>query len=246
MKKQDKFPCLERETTLGDKVVSYIIRKSRKAKNVRIVVREGTGLEVVIPETYPVNNIEALLHKKAKWIQNKLKQMEENAALTKTVQDEALTVIRYLGKEYPIVLILDNSLPIRVELSEDKALLTLPRNEEDVIRRVIDAWYRWAAKSFLSERTNFWAQKMGVSYQTIYIRNQKTRWGSCSIKNNLSFNMRIIMAPLEVVDYIIIHELAHLKEMNHSKRFWRVVEEFCPDYKKCLAWLKKFGPGLTL
>lgn len=246
MKKQDKFPCLERETTLGDKVVSYIIRKSRKAKNVRIVVREGTGLEVVIPETYPVNNIEALLHKKAKWIQNKLKQMEENAALTKTVQDEALTVIRYLGKEYPIVLILDNSLPIRVELSEDKALLTLPRNEEDVIRRVIDAWYRWASKSFLSERTNFWAQKMGVSYQTIYIRNQKTRWGSCSIKNNLSFNMRIIMAPLEVVDYIIIHELAHLKEMNHSKRFWRVVEEFCPDYKKCLAWLKKFGPGLTL
>ncbi|MGI6686309.1 MAG: M48 family metallopeptidase [Bacillota bacterium] len=246
MKKPENLLCVEAEITLGGQSVPYIIRRSFKAKNVRFLVREEHGLEVVVPEGYPLKNIEVLLVQKEKWIINKLKLMEENTAQKKAAQDDTLSNIRYLGKAYPVVVILDSASPIRVEFSEEKALLTLPQNREELLRQVIDAWYRWAAKSLFTERASFWAEKMHVSYQTIYIRNQKTRWGSCSSKKNLSFNMRIIMAPLEVVDYIIIHELAHLKEMNHSKKFWQMVEEFCPDFKSHQAWLKKFGPGLTI
>lgn len=246
MKKPENLLCVEAEITLGGQSVPYIIRRSFKAKNVRFLVREEHGLEVVVPEGYPLRNIEELLTQKQKWILEKLGEIEENAIKRQAAQDDTLSNIRYLGKAYPVVVILDSASPIRVEFSEEKALLTLPQNREELLRQVIDAWYRWAAKSLFTERASFWAEKMHVAYQNIFIRNQKTRWGSCSVKKNLSFNMRIIMAPLEVVDYIIIHELAHLKEMNHSKKFWQVVEEFCPNYKNHMAWLKKNGPGLIL
>ena len=246
MKKHVEMECLEAEITLGGQPITYTIRRSLKAKNVRFVIREESGLEVVIPADYPLKNIDVLLSQREKWILDKLKLMEENAQIRQAAQDDALSAIRYLGKEYPVVVILDHASPIRVELSGEKALLTLPQNREEMLRQVIDAWYRWAAKSLFSERAAYWAEKMHVTYQNLFIRNQKTRWGSCSKRKNLSFNMRIVMAPPEVVDYIIIHELAHLKEMNHSKKFWQVVETYCPDYKRHLAWLKKFGPGLTL
>lgn len=246
MKKQDHPVILEEEITLEDRVIPYKIRRSSKAKNVRLKIGEGTRLEIVVPENYPLANVSELLHQKEKWILSKLQFMEELAAQKKAALDDAFTKIRYLGKDYWVVVILDNSSPIRIELKEEKAYLTLPQNRDELIKQVIEAWYRWAARSLFEERVNLWAEKMHVSYNTIFVKNQKTRWGSCSRRKNLSFNLRIIMAPLEVVDYIIIHELAHLKEMNHSKRFWQVLEEYCPGYKKHLEWLKKYGPGLVL
>lgn len=246
MKKQENLIISEEEITLGDQIIPYKIRRSPKAKNVRLRVSEEKGLEVVVPENNQLTNIQGFLYQKETWILSKLKLMEENVAQKRAAQEDALFIIRYLGKDYRVVMILDNSSPIRVELKGEKAFLTLPQNREELLRQVIDAWYRWAAKSLFEERVSFWSERMNVSYNTIFVKNQKTRWGSCSKQQNISLNLRIIMAPFEVVDYIIIHELAHLKEMNHSKRFWQVVQDFCPDYKKHLAWLKKYGPGLTI
>jgi predicted metal-dependent hydrolase len=86
---------------------------------------------------------------------------------------------------------------------------------------------------------------MGISYQRIAIRGQKTRWGSCSRKKNLSFNWKLIMAPGSVVEYVIIHELLHLKEMNHSKRFWELVARYCPGWRENKKWLKQHEADLT-
>lgn len=87
---------------------------------------------------------------------------------------------------------------------------------------------------------------MNLEYNRIFIRSQKTRWGSCSRLKNLSFNWRLVMAPIEVIDYLIVHEMAHIEEMNHSASFWRLVEKACPDYKAHRRWLKEHGPALTL
>ncbi|MGN0335513.1 MAG: M48 family metallopeptidase [Lachnospiraceae bacterium] len=93
----------------------------------------------------------------------------------------------------------------------------------------------------IPERTAFYAQKIGVSYGRITIRNQKSRWGSCSGKGNLNFNCLLMLTPQEVQDYVIVHELCHRKEMNHSDRFWSEVEKILPDYRKQRAWLKEHG-----
>ena len=97
------------------------------------------------------------------------------------------------------------------------------------------------AKQFLSERVSYYAELMGVEYGSISIRAQKTRFGSCSTKKNLNFNLAIMLMPSHIVDYVIVHELAHLKEMNHSPRFWNEVGKIIPEYKKRRKWLSDNG-----
>ena len=100
-----------------------------------------------------------------------------------------------------------------------------------------------AAKA-LQEKVSRFARQMGVSYGRITIRSQRTRWGSCSAKGNLNFNCLLMLMPQEVQDYIVIHELCHRREMNHSAAFWAEVEKYCPDYRNCRKWLKDNGASL--
>lgn len=100
---------------------------------------------------------------------------------------------------------------------------------------------RKRAKKALEKRCRFFAERMGVSYGRITVREQKTRWGSCSAKGNLNFNWKLILMPEEILDYLVVHELAHRIEMNHGPAFWRVVEREIPDYKERRAWLKENG-----
>ncbi len=104
--------------------------------------------------------------------------------------------------------------------------------------------YIAAARDIFTKKTAYYAAIMHVTYGRISIREQKTRWGSCSSKGNLNFNWRLIFAPEEVLDYIVVHELAHRREMNHSRAFYAIIEEVLPDYKKCRQWLKENGQKL--
>lgn len=97
------------------------------------------------------------------------------------------------------------------------------------------------ALKVIPERVEYFAKVIGVTYGKITIRNQKTRWGSCSSKGNLNFNCLVILTPLEVIDYVVVHELCHRKEMNHSKAFWAEVEKVLPNYKEQVKWLKENG-----
>lgn len=120
------------------------------------------------------------------------------------------------------------------------------QKEKTPYERRLEAPYRQAAKEYIPKRVAFFANELGVTYGTVTIRDQKTRWGSCSSKGNLSFNWRLILAPPKVLDYVVVHELCHRKEMNHSSRFWTLVESIMPDYRDHRKWLKENGGKLTL
>ena len=120
--------------------------------------------------------------------------------------------------------------------AREKGLLS-----QDDIRHLAEA-----ARSYIPGRVNHYAQQLGVRPGKITIRNQKTRWGSCSAKGNLNFNCLLMLTPKEVTDSVIVHELCHLLEMNHSKKFYEHVLSVFPDYYRCHAWLKKNGPEIML
>lgn len=107
-----------------------------------------------------------------------------------------------------------------------------------------EKWYRAEAKSYIEARLREYSLEFGFTYNRVSIRSARSRWGSCSSKQNLSFNWKLIKAPQDVVDYVILHELVHTEIMDHSKRFWSRVAEVCPRYKEHKAWLKTYGHNL--
>lgn len=113
-----------------------------------------------------------------------------------------------------------------------------------LIRSILVEWYKSHARAIIKERVEVWSQQMQLSYNRIFIKGQKTRWGSCSSLKNLNFNWRLVIAPLPVLDYVVVHELAHLVEMNHSAKFWGMVGTFFPEYRECKDWLKRNGMTL--
>lgn len=116
----------------------------------------------------------------------------------------------------------------------------------DAQRAALEQRYLAAAKEYFPKRAAYYQQYTGGCYQRITIRDQKTRWGSCSAKGTLSFNWRLMLAPPEILDYVVIHELCHLTYMDHSAAFWRKVESVCPGYRTARRWLKDHGHELTL
>ena len=120
------------------------------------------------------------------------------------------------------------------------------QREKTPSEKRLEAIYRKAAREYFPKRVSHYARMLGVTYGKISIRDQKTRWGSCSSEGNLSFNWRLILAPPDVLDYVVIHELCHRKEMNHSKEFWALVESLMPEYKERRKWLRENGNNLTL
>lgn len=117
-----------------------------------------------------------------------------------------------------------------------RELADSPRLTEEELRGLAEK-----ARAYLPERVGYYAPKVGVTYGRITIRTQKSRWGSCSAKGNLNFNCLLMLTPPEVIDSVVVHELCHRKEMNHSEKFYREVLRVCPDYWNCHRWLKEHG-----
>ena len=186
------------------------------------------------------------------------------------------TVIRSDRKSYGIVIDEDAQVSVRIPLRGsmftarnlvkekrnwiwDKVALQKQRKQQRELQKAeteekytrqqrqgLERRYRQAAKEYIPRRVDYYAQHLGVTYERIRIAEQKTRWGSCSSKGTLSFNWKLMLAPPKVLDYVVVHELCHLKEMNHSSRFWKLVEEIIPDYKEYRKWLKDNGNTLQL
>lgn len=187
------------------------------------------------------------------------KHAEESGRLLYPAEDIVCHLIRSQRRTLAIQVAADGSVTARAPygLPEEEILRFLREKhgwiqkkreqiqQRPVRRLVLDEAqkkeYIERARAVIAEKAAFYAKRMGVSYGRITIREQRTRWGSCSAKGNLNFNWKLILMPEEVLTYVVVHELAHRREMNHSKAFYRVVEEAMPDYRRWREWLKEHG-----
>ena len=215
-----------------------IIRSQRKTCAIQI---RRDCVEVRAPFWLPVAEIDRFVTAKSDWISAKLTEQtiraEQRAGFSLYYGDMVL----YRGDEYPIIVGQNK----RVGISEYG--FYMPRGLSAVeIKSTCVKIYRSAAKAVLTEKANMFSAIMGVSPSVIRITGAKTRWGSCSSKKSINFSWRLIMANDDIIDYVVVHELAHLKEMNHSPRFWAVVESVLPDYNNRRRMLKDLQKRLCV
>jgi predicted metal-dependent hydrolase len=233
-----------KEIVLDGRVVSYTIKRSDRAKHTRLEVREGTGLTVVVPRSYRLGKIDELLKGKARWILRNLARHVWEKPLSTARELRSGDTVPYLGRELRVVECQAFGCALSANLTQNE-LVVSRESDRERLDLLLERWYRAQAVEVIKQRVDRLVTRLGLSYRRIIIRGQRTRWGSCSPKGNLSFNWRLIMAPEPVIDYVIVHEVTHLKELSHSKRFWKLVAEECPGWREHRKWLDEHGAELN-
>lgn len=176
----------KRNILLGGDNIEYTLKRSKRAKNVRLVICCDSGLTVVVPRQLDSSSVESFILQKRDWVLRKIREMKN---------------------------------------SSNRSLF-ISKKRKDYLR------HKESARVLVERRLEFFNKYYNFEYKRIAIRNQKTRWGSCSSKRNLNFNFRLVYLSDELIDYLIVHELCHLQEMNHSRNFWRLVEKTIPDCRE--------------
>ncbi|MCP4140454.1 MAG: M48 family metallopeptidase [Chloroflexi bacterium] len=211
-----------------------IIRSRRKS--IALVVQPDGELIIRAPKRATRKQIDNLIEKHTNWIAKKQMQAKETQALFAPHLFREGESFPFLGKDYPLEFI-DLEKP---KLNLEKTF-QLAKSSQGQAEKVFEQWYKKQAREIFAERVTHYAQKHGFSYKKVKLSSAKKRWGSCSAKGNLNLTWRLVMMPIEIIDYVVVHELCHLRELNHSKAFWAEVERILPDYKVRRKWLKEKG-----
>ncbi|HQX62988.1 MAG TPA: SprT family zinc-dependent metalloprotease [Thermomicrobiales bacterium] len=218
---------------LDGREVPVTIRPSDRARRLRLRVLPEIGLEIVVPRGATRDDALVFARRERDWILRQLAMLPRSAPLL-TIADGV--AIPYLGGPLRIRLIRAG----RTRRIGDELVLPVAAGLD-----VVERWYRAEARRLSGERASAHAATLGVTFGRLAIKDTRSRWGSCSSKGNLNLSWRLVMAPMEVLDYVVAHEVAHLREMNHSPRFWATVETLCPQYREHRRWLRANGPTLA-
>jgi predicted metal-dependent hydrolase len=214
--------------------IDKLIRSNRKT--IALIVQPDGTLTVRAPMRMPEARIREFVETHSDWISRARTKVRKAVPVRPKSFNEG-DKFPFLGQAYPLKIVPNQRARLVFDGQAFKLAKTaLPKAEEAFI-----GWYKKQAAAFLAEWVPLRARKNGFHYKKIRISSARTRWGSCSSSGTLSFTYRLIMAPIQVVDYVIVHELVHTQVGNHSKIFWRRVGEVLPDYKTHLNWLKKNG-----
>lgn len=215
--------------------VFYDLQRGKR-ETIEVAILSGGKVRVKAPYRMPETAIRRFLKEKAPWVKEQLEKIEKSRRewMEKRFQDGS--VFYYLGE--PLKLSIKKSEGETVWQRDGQLLIDQTAATPQKRKEQLEKWYRIRAKENIESRVKVFAAKIGESPNKVTIKAQKTRWGSCSSLGNLNFNWRLIMMPQKIIDYVVVHELCHLKEMNHSLAFWNRVEEIMPDYRNRRKWLK--------
>lgn len=228
----------------------YQIRRSQRAVKTRIIVAPGK-IEVVAPFHVSEHRLHQFVLSQQQWIANTLKKLESRQSQYNRLSPESYhhgVRIPYLGSFYPLAVQPTKLKKVKIEWAEEFTAMVPETILSDfvshAIRKALTAWM----KKQLRFQVELIVQRHGPSKnlfpRSISIKSQKTRWGSCGIHNDININWLLILAPLPVLEYVVVHELCHIQFRNHSHHFWTLVAHHLPDYKNQRHWLKQYGTAL--
>jgi predicted metal-dependent hydrolase len=222
------------DRTLSDPMITYQVRRSDRARRVRVTVDVERGVEVVLPRRTTEREAAAAISELSPWIERRMSEIER----IRTAVAARGQTVPYLGTPLKLV-----AQPGRTRVTRRGEALLVPSADR---RPALERWFRGAARAEIAPRLDRACALAGVTYERLTIRGQRTRWASCSPTGAMSFNWRLLLAPEPVLDYVVWHEVCHLDVMDHSPSFWSLLAERCPDYAVHARWLKRHGASLIL
>lgn len=214
--------------------INYDLIHSNR-KTIGITVERDKNIVIRAPKEASQEEIDDFIKRKKYWIYTKLKHPQKYKKNTKKEFVSGASIL-YLGKHYKLDI-------VKEDLEGIKFLnkFMISKNNQENARDLFKQWYISKAKEKIIPKVQEFAEKLGVNCNSINIKEFTYRWGSCTPNNNINFNWRLIKAPTSVIDYVVVHELAHLLEPNHSNKFWSIVKTQIPKYKDAKEWLKTNG-----
>ncbi len=230
--------------SFGRKIIRFVIKRTKRKKTMSISVGLDEEVKVKIPYRLVAKKVYPIIKKKAPWILkhlNDIKEMHYPVIKHEFVSGESFS---YLGRHFRLrVKKLKGTIKPNVVTNAGYLETTVSsalskRKQTETVRLALIEWYKKHAIAKLGERVSIYARKMGLTKPIVLVRDQKKRWASCSKTGVLRFNWRIIMAPISIIDYIVVHELSHLKIKSHSAEFWKQVSSIIPDYERRRLWLR--------
>lgn len=218
-----------------------IDKLTRSKRRTIALIIEGDGtLTVRAPMRAPLALIEKFIHEKVDWIA-RTREKVKAIMITPARQYTNGETFLFLGSSFDLKLVK----PQRPFLQFDSGF-TLSHTAQEEGKLTFTRWYKEQAYEVITQRVRQYAQQHSFTPKQVKITSAKTRWGSCSSNGALNFTWRLVMAPLDVIDYVVVHELAHLRVKDHSRKFWNVVEAIYPEYRKQRKWLRENGEKLNL
>ncbi|PWV97396.1 hypothetical protein DFQ01_12139 [Paenibacillus cellulosilyticus] len=240
------------ELQYGNTTIEYTLEHSSEAQDIIISVDWIDGVKVIAPFAVDDVKLQEVLHKKSPWILSKWYDFEEIAAPPSPKEFVSGEKFLYIGRSYRLKLdkVNTNIMPSLVyqqgRFNATASTDLTSKELADQLRPHFINWYIERGQAKLNERLSIYSPRMGVSPTRLRLKDQKMRWGSCAADHSIYINWRIMMAPMKIIDYVLVHEMGHLKYPNHSADFWQFVRSVLPDYDERKEWLRINGPLLTL
>ena len=224
----------------------YTVRRSDRARRVRIQVT-AEGVEVVVPRRQSLDAVESFVESKRAWIERTLLRMRAAAGERPRPRLEDGGEVPFLGEPLRLrVRVEPGRRRDHVAREGDELVVAVAEPGREPIRTALERWYRAQARAEVARRLDAAVARVGRSYTRLQIRGQRTRWASCSANGAMSFNWRLLLAPPEILDYVVEHEVAHLEIHDHSPRFWALLAERAPHAREHERWLRASGQTLVL